>query len=84
MLAMAYASVSAMRSARYPFAGLGCGCQAAAPPAVAGLGQDVTTSVLSFGAGFGIAAAGLVGFGLGWWGRGLARHMSSNRRRARR
>lgn len=76
MLGM-YAPVSAMRSTRYPLAGLGCGCS----PTTAGLGQ-----ILAAGAGFAIAGAGAVGLIAGYFLGKYAQRagLALNRRRRRR
>ncbi len=85
---MSYAPITARRSTRYPLAGdLGCACSA--PPARA-MGQttDSTgTSVITFAAGFGIATAGLIGVGVGYYlGKTAERarsHLRANRRHRR-
>jgi hypothetical protein len=60
-----YVPVSAMRSNRFPLAGLGCGCTAAMP-ATAGLGQ-ILPAFTGLAAGFTIAAAGGAGLVAGYF-----------------
>lgn len=80
-----YSNVSALRSTRYPLAGLGCPCNSPAP--VAGLGQ-LLPAVGGFAAGVTLAAAGGLGLITGYWlggimGRRAERHrrLMYNRRR---
>lgn len=74
-----YVPVSAMRSSRYPLAGLGCGCTS-----TAGLGQ-LAPAVGGLAAGFGVAGAGAMGLIAGYF---LGKHaqkagLALNRRRRR-
>lgn len=75
-----YAPVSALRSTRYPLAGLGCGCSAP----TAGLGQVLATAG-GLAAGLSIAGAGALGLIGGYF---LGKHaqragLALNRRRRR-
>lgn len=75
---MSYATLTHMRSTRYPMSGLGCGCQH-------GTGQVTLTA--DTGTVFGVSALGLVAGGLGlWWllSPHRARTTTPNRRRMRR
>ena len=80
-----YAPVSAMRSVRYPLAGLGCGCSAP----MSGLGQ-IAAAASGLFTGLGVAGAGFGGLLVGYFvgkhaeKRGLALNRRRRHRRSRR
>lgn len=89
---MSYATLTHMRSTRYPMSGLGLGC-IDGPPGTRGLGcgcqhpMGQVTITADTGTVFGVSALGLVAGGLGlWWllSPHRSRPTTANRRRMRR
>jgi hypothetical protein len=77
---MSFTKINHMRSTRFPFSGLGCGCSAP----MSGMGQLTVTA--EPGTVIGVSALGLfaTGLGLWWYFSQKPARVSANRRRARR